>query len=190
MTGKVKNRKETAMKKKDVKVGATYVAKVSGGISPIRLDAESPYGGWDGTNLDTGRKVRIKSAQRLRGEFHQHKENGTMKASKKTASKSRKPQTKAKAAKARKPAPKSAAKARSADGKMSGLNAAVKVLSEAGEALDCKTIVTRALEKGYWKTTGKTPQATVYAAIIREIAKKGGEARFRKTERGKFALSK
>jgi len=180
------------MKKKDVKVGAMYVAKVSGSVSPIRLDAESPYGGWDGTNLDTGRKVRIKSAQRLRGEFHQHKENGTMtkKASKKTVSKSRKPQTKAKVAKARKPAPKPKAKARSADGKMSGLNAAVKVLFEAGEALDCKTIVTRALEKGYWKTTGKTPQATVYAAIIREIAKKGGEARFRKTERGKFALSK
>ena len=114
----------------------------------------------------------------------------TKKASKKTVSKERKPQAKAKVAKAGKPAPKPEAKARPADGKMSGLNAAVKVLSEAGEALDCKTIVTRALENGYWKTTGKTPQATVYAAIIREIAKKGDAARFSKTERGKFALSK
>ncbi len=114
----------------------------------------------------------------------------TKKASKKTVLKSRKPQTKAKVAKTRRPASKPEAKARQTDGKMSGLDAAVKVLSEAGEALDCKTIVTRALEKGYWKTGGKTPQATVYAAIIREIAKKGGEARFRKTERGKFALSK
>jgi len=71
----------------------------------------------------------------------------------------------------------------------SGLDAAARVLAEAGEPLNCKTIVERALEKGYWKTNGKTPQATVYAAIIREIAKKGDTARFVKTERGKFALA-
>jgi len=34
---------------------------------------------------------------------------------------------------------------------------------------------------------GKTPHATLYSAIIREIALKGKEARFTKTERGKFA---
>ena len=30
----------------------------------------------------------------------------------------------------------------------------------------------------------------VYSAILREMSKKGDEARFRKVERGKFALSK
>ena len=34
---------------------------------------------------------------------------------------------------------------------------------------------------------GKTPHATLYSAIIREIAWKGKEARVLKTERGKFA---
>lgn len=41
------------MKKKQVQVGGTYVAKVSGQIARVRIDAESPYGGWDATNIDT-----------------------------------------------------------------------------------------------------------------------------------------
>jgi len=110
------------------------------------------------------------------------------KASKKTASKGHKPQ--AKAAKGGKTAAAPKVKSPRAEGKMSGLDAAAKVLAETGEALGCKTIVERALEKGYWKTNGKTPQATVYAAILREIQKKGDEARFKKTERGKFTLNK
>ena len=84
--------------------------------------------------------------------------------------------------------PKSRKKAVRQDGTMSGLDAAAKVLAEAGEPLNCKTIVERSIERGLWKTTGKTPQATVYAAIIREIAKKGETARFAKTERGMFTI--
>ena len=49
------------MKKKDVKIGGVYVAKVSGKLTKVRLDAESPYGGWNATNVSTRRKVRIKS---------------------------------------------------------------------------------------------------------------------------------
>jgi hypothetical protein len=75
-------------------------------------------------------------------------------------------------------------------GKTSGLDAAAKVLSEAGEALGCRAIVQRAFEKGYWKSDGKTPHATVYSAILREIQKKGEQARFRKAARGKFELAR
>ena len=35
-----------------------------------------------------------------------------------------------------------------------------------------------------------TPEATLYAAIIREIAAKGGAARFKKHERGVFVTGK
>ena len=42
------------------------------------------------------------------------------------------------------------------------------------------------LDKGLWTTGGKTPHATIYAAILREIQTKGGEARFKKTDRGLF----
>ena len=73
---------------------------------------------------------------------------------------------------------------------MSGLDAAAKVLADAGEPLGCKEMVERMLAKGLWKTSGKTPAATIYAAIIREIAKKGKDARFRKVDRGRFELAK
>jgi hypothetical protein len=46
-------------------------------------------------------------------------------------------------------------------------------------------------EKGYWTSLGgKTPHATLYSAILREISTKGKESRFTKTERGKFAVGK
>lgn len=70
---------------------------------------------------------------------------------------------------------------------LSGLDAAARILSEAGEPLRCVEIVRRILEQGLWRTTGKTPAATINAAIIREIAAKGSEARFRKAGRGLFA---
>ena len=73
--------------------------------------------------------------------------------------------------------------------KPSGLDAAAKVLAEADEPLSSKQMVERMLEKGYWKTSGKTPHATIYAAILRELQKKGDDARFRKVARGKFILA-
>ena len=48
----------------------------------------------------------------------------------------------------------------------------------------------RAFEKGYWQSNGKTPHATVYSAILREIQKKGDDARFRKVARAKFTLAR
>jgi len=73
--------------------------------------------------------------------------------------------------------------------KMSGLDAAAKVLAEAGAPMNTKDIVETAATKGYWKTNGKTPAATIYAAIIREIATKGKDARFKKTDRGLFTVA-
>jgi len=54
------------MKKDEVKVGGVYAAKVSDKLVPVRLESENPHGGWNATNLKTGKSVRIKSAQRLR----------------------------------------------------------------------------------------------------------------------------
>ena len=70
------------------------------------------------------------------------------------------------------------------------LDAAVRVLKTAGGGpLGCKEMVERMLAKGLWQTKGKTPAATLYSAIIREIAAKGKDARFRKDGRGQFALA-
>ena len=57
------------------------------------------------------------------------------------------------------------------------------------DALFAKAMVEAMLAKGYWKTGGKTPEATIYAAIIREIGAKGEKARFRKVARGQFTFN-
>jgi len=72
---------------------------------------------------------------------------------------------------------------------MSGLDAAAKVLAESKEPMSAKQIVETALAKGLWQTNGATPQATIYAAMIREIAAKGDKARFRKVARGRFTAA-
>jgi hypothetical protein len=75
--------------------------------------------------------------------------------------------------------------------RISGLDAAAKVLEESGQPMTAKEMVEAAEAKGYWKSpAGKTPHATIVSAIIREIAKKGDASRFVKTERGKFAAKR
>ena len=69
---------------------------------------------------------------------------------------------------------------------MSGLDAAAKVLKEAKEPMSAKAIVEAAIGKGLWQSSGATPQATIYSAMIREIAAKGNDARFKKVDRGRF----
>ena len=56
------------MQKHNVKVGTTYIVKVSGTLAKVRLTREHPRGGWYGTNLATGREIRIRTAARLRSE--------------------------------------------------------------------------------------------------------------------------
>jgi hypothetical protein len=75
--------------------------------------------------------------------------------------------------------------------KTSALDAAVRVLEEAGEPMTCPVMIEQMAAKGYWTSPGgATPAATLYSAVLREINAKGKEARFVKTERGKFGLAK
>jgi len=112
------------------------------------------------------------------------------KSAKKTTKKPRAPAVTGKtargAAKPRKTAP-TAPKAKETG--LSGLDAAARVLKEAGEPLGCKAMVEMMLAKGYWKTEGQTPSATLYSAIIREVALKKSESRFKKVGRGLFELN-
>jgi hypothetical protein len=64
--------------------------------------------------------------------------------------------------------------------KVSGLDAAAMVLGEAGTPMKAVDMLAEIQRRGLWQTKGKTPEATLYAAIIREIAAKGREARFKK----------
>jgi hypothetical protein len=56
------------MQKDNVHIGSTYIAKVSGTLAKVRITREHQRGGWYGTNLATGREIRIRTAARLRKE--------------------------------------------------------------------------------------------------------------------------
>jgi hypothetical protein len=72
--------------------------------------------------------------------------------------------------------------------KLSAIDAAAQVLAASKEPLNAKEMIEAMAAKTLWTSpSGKTPHATLYSAIIREIALKGKESRFVKTERGKFA---
>ncbi|QEL20690.1 HTH domain-containing protein [Limnoglobus roseus] len=88
-----------------------------------------------------------------------------------------------------KPAPPKAA-APAVAKKVSALDAAARVLGEAGVAMTTLQMVEAMAAKGYWASpAGKTPHATLYAAVLREIAAKGPAARFRKADKGLFAAT-
>ena len=196
------------MKKNEIKIGQAYMAKVNGSEAPVRIDAESKHGGWEAKNLISGHKVRIKTAQRLRRQCTQADLAGqkrpmpkrrakaapvattsppaatVAKTTTKATEKATEPkgrdtgQTGAKAAKVAKPAKQK---------KISGLTAAFMVLVDADKDLGVKKIVEIAGEKGWWKSGAATPHATIYAAIIREVATKGDDARFKRgKKRGTF----
>jgi type IV secretory pathway VirB10-like protein len=81
------------------------------------------------------------------------------------------------------------AKQGSKDKKLSALDAAVKVLAGASAPMNCQELIEAMAAKGLWSSpAGRTPAATLYSALLREIQTKGEAARFVKAERGKFAL--
>jgi hypothetical protein len=74
------------------------------------------------------------------------------------------------------------------DGTVSGLQAAYLVLKEAAEPLTIRQIMERIDEQGLANLSGKTPAATVSAAMQREISTKAGDSRFTKSGKGLFAV--
>ncbi len=104
----------------------------------------------------------------------------------------KKPSKKADKPKREKTAP--AKKPKKADGpkaghaKMSALDAAAKVLADAEQPMNAKEMIEAMAAKHLWTSPGgKTPHATLYSAILKEITTKGSDSRFKKTDRGRFA---
>jgi hypothetical protein len=73
--------------------------------------------------------------------------------------------------------------------KPSCLDAAAQVLRDAKGPMQVRAMVTAMKEKGLWSSDAATPWATLYSAIIREVSTKGAASRFKKTDRGHFALN-
>ena len=63
-------------------------------------------------------------------------------------------------------------------------------LPDAKEPMNTKALIETMSARKLWNSPGgKTPHATLYSAIVREIAVKRKEARFKKTDWGHFATN-
>ena len=74
--------------------------------------------------------------------------------------------------------------------RVSALDAAAQVLAASEVPMRAKEMIAAMEAKGLWRSPGgKTPEATLYAAIVREIATKGAASRFAKHDRGLFVAA-
>ena len=181
------------MKKDEIKIGQCYEAKVSDRVVSVRIDSANSHGGWNATNTATAKRNRINSAQSLRraepagrntNQAHAAPEpevNPTVEVI------TGQPLPEGDGEKAAKPRRAKKAAGEPKPKRVSALDAAAQVLADSDQPLRAKEMIEAMAERGLWSSpNGKTPEATLYAAILREINTKGAAARFRKVERGQF----
>ena len=163
------------MKKADVKIGGVYGATVSGKRFEGRIDAEKPRGGWDATNLTTNKKVQIKSGQRLQpiaGSKRTAKPTGDGKATEVASEPTVVEPVVVGKGVFKKPR-KTKVEPMVGEKKLSCVGAALKVLAESGLPLNTKEMIEAMQAKGYWSSPGgKTPHATLYSAILRDLSRR------------------
>ena len=164
----------------EFKAGDRAYTKVGRNLVEVRVKAKTETG-WTVTTR-TGRTLAVRSLEAVPGAAAGIASAATPKAAAKAAKAAAKATPKA--------APKTEAAAVPKKG-LSLLNAAATVLERSGEAMPVRAMIEEAKASGLWTPTGgKTPEQTLYSAIIREIKDKGGAARFRKDGRGRFSFAR
>ncbi len=183
------------MKKNEIKVGGVHVAKVGNNLVKVRIDSTHSKGGWNATSTKTGKRIRIKSAERLRSAADDKPAKTTEPAGAektatpaKAASKPKADVTKGKKATTKKAKAKKTGAEKPK--RVSALDAGAQILAKAEKPMGSRELIAAMTEQGLWSSpAGKTPHATLYAAIQREIAAKGDAARFKKVDRGLFEIN-
>ena len=164
----------------EFKAGDRAYTKVGRNLVEVRVKAKTETG-WTVTTR-TGRTLAVRSLEAVPGAAAGIASAATPKAAAKAAKAAAKATSKA--------APKTEAAAVPKKG-LSLLNAAATVLERSGEAMPVRAMIEEAKASGLWTPTGgKTPEQTLYSAIIREIKDKGGASRFRKDGRGRFSFAR
>jgi len=159
------------MRTEDIHTGAAYTMKVGRNTIEVTVTGTTDNGGWL-VETRTGRTMTVRNADRFIAQVGA-------------------PETPATAADdAQADRTPDASAERDTGRGMSLLAAAAHLLADADEPMRCQDLVEQAREQGLWapKRGGKTPDRTLYAAILREIHTKGDDARFTKVDRGRFAL--
>lgn len=159
-----------------IRAGDRAFVKVGRNLVEVRVNGKAE-GGWNVTSR-TGKAMTVKTLLTADGETlvaHEADEAVTPAPAK----------TKDAPAKAA-PAPSTRAVPQKG---LSLLNAAATVLEQSAAPMSVKAMIEKAKESGLWTPSGgKTPEQTLYSAIIREIRDKGEASRFRKEGRGLFAF--
>lgn len=173
------------MRSEDIHIGAAYTCKVGRNAVRVTVTAEAESGGWL-VETPTGRTMTVRNAERFieRTDAQEGAESAAH------AAEDVQPEPSADQGTERDTSEQGADTGETG-GTMSLLDAAAHLLAQADEAMRCKDLVEQARELGLWapKRGGKTPDRTLYSAILREITTKGDASRFRKVERGHFALN-
>lgn len=174
------------MNRTGIRAGDRAFVKVGRNLVEVRV-AGKAEGGWSVTSR-TGKTMTAKTLLTAEGEAlvaHEADAPSPAKAAKASAPKA----ATAKLAPARASAEPSA-KAVPRKG-LSLLNAAAAVLERSDAPMSVRAMIAEAKSEGLWTPgAGKTPEQTLYSAIIREIKDKGEAARFRKEGRGLFSFAR
>ena len=155
-----------------IRAGSRAFVKVGRNLVEVRVNGKAD-GGWNVTSR-TGKAMTVKTLLTADGE--------TLAAQEAEATATAKTPKAAPAAPSPKAVPQKG---------LSLLNAAAAVLERSEAPMAVKGMIEEAKAQGLWTPRGgKTPEQTLYSAIIREIRDKGSESRFRKDGRGLFAFAK
>ena len=157
------------MSKSATRAGDRAFVKVGRNLVEVRVDGKAE-GGWSVTSR-TGKSMTARTLLTAEGETLEAHEADTP----------------AKSAKTKPAAPSSRAVPQKGLGLLS---AAAAVLERSDAPMSVKAMIEAAKSEGLWTPGGgKTPEQTLYSAIIREIRDKGNASRFRKEGRGLFAFA-
>ena len=162
-----------------IRAGSRAFVKVGRNLVEVRVNGRAE-GGWNVTSR-TGKAMTAKTLLTADGETLAAQEAEATA----TAKTPKAAPAKAKSAPAA-PSPKAVPQKG-----LSLLNAAAAVLERSDAPMAVRGMIEEAKAQGLWTPRGgKTPEQTLYSAIIREIRDKGSESRFRKDGRGLFAFAK
>lgn len=145
----------------NIRVGTRGTIKVGRNEVKVKVVGKAPNGGWK-VKTESGKEMTVKNIT--------------------TEAKAEAPSEK-KAAPERKPA------APAGERKLSLVNAAAAVLERSDEPMTVRRMIDAAKEQKLWEPgAGKTPEQTLYSAILREMKKHGDASTFVLVAKGHFKL--
>jgi len=176
------------MTQEEIRLGQCWMARLSKRELCVRLESRSPDGGWVARVMSHGRKVKIKSATQLIQRCDKVRVYTVAEAT----TPNRRSHAVPPSVEPRRRKPVSRVEKKAAEPvplvPLSLLDAAAVVLRKSKTALSTREIIALVVERKLWEPTGTTPWGSLSAALNREIQANGTQSRFRKRERGKYAL--